>query len=141
MKYPLIVWFAIYSLLSASDIVWQKDLAQALQQARQEHKLVMVMVEGKHCRWCKKMRYRTLSNESVTQKLSSYINVRVDEQDKKAMSMLPSIRGVPTIFFLYPDKKVIESVEGYYNVEDFLSFFKEIEQKVWALEKASKGKH
>ncbi len=123
----------LLTLLSAGDIVWQKDLESALSLAEKEHRLVMVMVEGEHCRWCKKMRYRTLDDARVVQKLSSYVNVRVDENDRTAMKLLPAIRGVPTIFFLSPDRKLLQKVEGYYAADDFLSFFKGIEQQTWQL--------
>jgi uncharacterized protein YyaL (SSP411 family) len=119
------------TMLFAGDIVWQKDLAHAFEVAKKENRLLMVFVEGEHCRWCKKMRYRTLDDERVIEKLGHYVNVRVDEADKEAMKELPAIQGVPTIFFLYPNKELVETAMGYYKADDFLSFFKGIEQKVW----------
>ena len=140
MKKIVVLLFAVLGVLGAAQIAWQKDLTTALHKAQAENKLVMVMVEGEYCRWCKKMRYRTLSDDTVAQKLSSYVSVRVDENDKRSMAILPAIRGVPTIFFLYPDGKVLQKVEGYYDIEDFLSFFKEIDRKVWRLKKPTEGK-
>jgi uncharacterized protein YyaL (SSP411 family) len=129
---PLILLAVLFGhLLFAVDIVWQKDLQHAFEVAQRENRLLMVFVEGEHCRWCKKMRYRTLEDERVVRKLSRFVNVRVDEADKEAMKDLPAIQGVPTIFFLYPNKEVIETAMGYYRTDDFLSFFKGIEQKVW----------
>ncbi len=138
MKKMIVMLLTLCSLLISADIAWQPEIVKAFEKAEREHKLVMVMVEGKHCRWCKKMRYRTLDDGRVAKKLASYINVRVDEEDKEVMATLPMINGVPTIFFFTPDQKVIERVEGYYDAADFLSFFKEIERKVWAVEKPEK---
>lgn len=87
------------------------------------------MVEGKHCRWCKKMKYRTLGDENVQKRLASYIVVKVMREDEKAVEDLPIIEGVPTIFFMTPEKKVIESVVGYFVVEDFLSYIDDVEKK------------
>jgi len=129
-----IVWLLLTAagLLFSADIVWQKDMQTAFALAEKENKLVMVMVEGEHCRWCKKMRYRTLGDEGVIEKLQKhYVSVRVDELDKAAMKILPPVKGVPTIFFLYPNKKVIERVTGYYKADDFMSYLKEIDRKVW----------
>ncbi|OQX49854.1 MAG: hypothetical protein B5M46_03235 [Epsilonproteobacteria bacterium 4484_20] len=53
-----------------AEIVWQKDLETAFEKARKEQKVIIVMVEGKHCRWCKKMKYRTLGDERVEKRLA-----------------------------------------------------------------------
>ncbi|BAF71450.1 thioredoxin family protein [Sulfurovum sp. NBC37-1] len=112
-----------------ADIDWQKDLSSAFAKAAKEHKVVMVMVEGEHCKWCKKMRYRTLGDEGVEKKLSNYVTVRVMEEDEKAVKTLPEIDGVPTIFFMNADKEVIQKLVGYYDVDDFLSFITTVEEK------------
>jgi thioredoxin-related protein len=125
--------FAILLLLSAclsADIVWQKDIPTALQLAQKEHKLVMVFVEGETCRWCKKMKHRTLSDESVDKRLQAYIAVKVFRENKEDIKDLPEIQGVPTIFFMTAQKKILESVIGYYNVEDFISYINDVEKQV-----------
>jgi len=98
------------STLFAADLVWEKDINTAFGKAQTEHKTVMVMVEGEDCRWCKKMKYRTLGDEIVQNRLANYTVVKVMREDPKALKDLPAINGVPTIFFMTADKKVIESV-------------------------------
>lgn len=49
--------------------------------------------------------------------------------DTKAVAMLPEVRGVPTIFFMTAEKKVIESVIGYFNVLDFNAYINDVEVK------------
>ena len=114
----------------ANELVWQKDIATAFEKAKKENKVVMVMVEGKHCRWCKKMKHRTLSDDSVSKRLESYIVVKVMREDTDAVKDLPQINGVPSIFFLKANKEVLKSVVGYYDVYDFTSYINDIEQKV-----------
>ena len=115
--------------LFAEEIVWVKDINTAFKMAQKEQKTVMVLVEGKHCRWCVKMKHRTLGNENVQKKLKSYITVKVMREDEDAVKDLPVIHGVPSIFFMTPKKKVLESVVGYFNVEDFLSYISDVEKK------------
>jgi len=125
--------FTILLLLSAclnADIIWQKDIPTALQLAQKEHKLVMVFVEGETCRWCKKMKHRTLSDESVDKRLQAYIAVKVFRENKNDIKDLPEIQGVPSIFFMTAEQKILESVIGYYNVEDFISYINDVEKKV-----------
>jgi len=125
--------FTILLLLTAclsADIVWQKDIPTALQLAQKEHKLVMVFVEGETCRWCKKMKHRTLSDEAVDKRLQSYIAVKVFRENKEDIKDLPEIQGVPSIFFMTAQQKILESVIGYYNVEDFISYLNDVDKKV-----------
>ena len=115
------------ALLLALD--WEKDMDTALAVAQKEHKNVMVMVEGEHCRWCKKMKARTLLDEGVEKRLSKYVVVKVMRENGDAMAKLPPVEGVPTIFFMKENKAIIEEVMGYYNVEDFISRIDALEKK------------
>ena len=115
--------------LFAEEIVWVKDINSAFELAKKEQKTVMVLVEGENCRWCKKMKHRTLADENVQKKLKSYITVKVMREDADATDDLPIIDGVPSVFFMTPQKEVIESVIGYFNVEDFLSYISDVEKK------------
>jgi len=111
------------------SLEWIKDLDTAFALAKKEHKTVMVLVEGENCRWCKKMKHRTLSDETVEKRLEKFILVKIMREDPKAMSVMPQIKGVPTIFFMKEDKAVIEDLIGYFNVEDFISYINDVEKK------------
>lgn len=125
----LLVGILFSTTLFAEEIVWLKDINTAFEMAKKEQKTVMVLVEGENCRWCKKMKHRTLGDEYVQKKLKSYITVKVMREDENAIKDLPIIHGVPSIFFVTPEKEVIESVVGYFNVEDFLSYISDVEKK------------
>ena len=133
MRYVVVSLMLLYTLLAGAEtneIVWQKDLKSAVSLAKQQQLPLMVMVEGKRCRWCKKMRYRTLEDEAVTAKLQGYVNVRVDEDDKEAMSHLPPVDGVPTIFFFSSRMKLLKTSVGYSVADEFLKTFPKIEKKL-----------
>ncbi|OQX77439.1 MAG: hypothetical protein B6D54_01935 [Epsilonproteobacteria bacterium 4484_65] len=76
------------------------------------------------------MKHRTLGDENVQKKLKSYITVKVMRENEDDVKDLPIIYGVPSIFFMTPEKEVIESVVGYFNVEDFLSYISDVEKKI-----------
>jgi len=126
----LLVGLLFSTTLFAGEIVWQKDITAAFEKAQKENKVVMVMVGGEHCKWCEKMKHRTLSDDSVSERLEPYIMVKVMREDAEAVKYLPAINGVPTIFFLKADKKVLETVVGYYNIVDFAGFIDSVEKKV-----------
>ena len=118
-------------LLSSTlfSVEWVKDVDTAFTLAKKEHKMMMVLVEGENCRWCKKMKYRTLSDESVEKRLEKFVVVKVMREDPSAMSVLPKVKGVPTIFFMKESKEVVEEVVGYFDVEDFISYINSVEKK------------
>ena len=119
-------------LLLSSTLIsleWEKDLDTALATAQKENKTVMVMVEGTHCVWCKKMKHRTLGDENVEKRLKNFVVVKVMREDPKAMAVLPKISGVPTVFFMKADKTVLEEVIGYFDVLDFTSYISDVEKK------------
>lgn len=126
-----IVWGMLFffGTLLATDMVWVKDINSAFEMAQKEQKTVMVFVEGENCRWCRKMKHNTLNDENIQKKLGSYIAVKVMRENEYAVKDLPIIHGVPSIFFMTPKKEVIESVVGYFNVEDFLSYISDVEKK------------
>ena len=118
-------------LLSSTlfSVEWSKDLDTAFALAKKEHKKIMVLVESKTCRWCKKLKHRTLSDEAVEKKLSKFVTVKVMREDAFAMSELPAVKGVPTIFFMNEDKIILDEILGYVDVEDFTFYINEIEKK------------
>ena len=116
------------SMLFSLD--WVKDIDTALIVAKKEDKTIMVFVESEHCKWCKKMKHRTLSDDTIEKRLSKFILVKVMRENGNAMAKLPPVQGVPTIFFMKANKAIIEEVVGYFNVEDFISYITDIEKKV-----------
>ena len=118
-------------LLSSTlfSLDWVKDIDTALTVAKKEHKTIMVFVESEHCKWCKKMKHRTLSDDVVEKRLEKFVLVKVMRENGVAMSVLPPVRGVPTIFFMKDNKAIIEEIIGYFDVTDFISYLNDVEKK------------
>ncbi|MEY3001898.1 MAG: hypothetical protein RLZZ428_273 [Pseudomonadota bacterium] len=107
------------------SLEWVKDIPTAFALAKQDHKMVMVYVEGETCRWCKKMKHRTLEDSLVEKELANLIVVKVFQEDSEAMASLPKVDGVPTTFFMNEEKKVFGEVLGYSSVDEFLDSLKQ----------------
>ena len=117
----------IFTLSAMADLAWQKEVPAAFDLAKKEHKIVMLFVEGKNCRWCKKMKHRILSDEKVEKRLQPYILVKVMEENNESMKTLPEVQGVPTIFFMDAKRNVIEEVVGYFDVDGFITYIDSVE--------------
>lgn len=111
------------------SLEWAKDLDTAFSLAKQEHKDVMVLVESENCRWCKKLKYRTLSDEAVEKRLEKFVVVKVMREDASVMSMLPSVEGVPTTFFMTENRVLIKDLLGYRNIRKFTACIDSVENR------------
>ncbi len=95
------------------------DLKDTLLKAKKEHKPVMVYVKAEQCRYCAKMKETTLSDSSVKENIKDFLFVVADKNSKEAKKYLPSVRYTPTIYFISPKFKVINTVKGYLGKDDF----------------------
>lgn len=129
MKKLLGLLLLLFSSLLFS-LEWEKDLDTAFEVAQKETKAVMVLVEGEHCRWCTKMKQGTLSDEGIEKRLEKFVVVKVMREDPEAMSVLPKINGVPTIFFMTAEKELLQPIIGYFDVLDFTSYINDVEKKI-----------
>ncbi len=126
IKIAISIWILSTALFA---LEWSKNIDTAIATAQKEHKNMMVMVEAEYCRWCKKMKGRTLSDERIEKRLENYVIVKVMRNDTSAMKKLPRVEGVPTIFFMKPNKAVIQQVLGYEDVTDFNATLNDVEKK------------
>ena len=116
--------------LSGNELHWENDLKSAFAKAEKEHRPLMVMVESESCRWCKKMKFRTLADEHIVKRLKRFVTVKTMKGSEEAVHALPSVEYVPTIFFMRPDRNIVEKVTGYYAADDFGSLIESAEKKL-----------
>ena len=116
-------------VLLAGELHWEKDLQTAFDKASADNRPLMVMVESKTCRWCIKMKQRTLADDTVSARLKDYVLVKIDRDEVKS-EFVPYAKYVPTIYFMTPKKKILETVTGYFAVLDFNSWIDDTEKKL-----------
>jgi len=95
------------------------ELKDALIKAKRTHTPLMVYVMSDSCAYCAKMKKRTLNDESVQKNMQGFIFVKADKNDKETKQYLPKTRYTPTIYFISPKFKVVNTVKGYLSKNDF----------------------
>ncbi|MBA1421013.1 MAG: thioredoxin family protein [Epsilonproteobacteria bacterium] len=117
------------TMQNIAGLSWHTQIDKALNNAQKSHKNLIVMVGEESCRWCKKMKERTLIDPRIQNKLSNYVLVSVKRSDKKAVAHVPEFDGkIPSFFFIEKNGEVYDSVVGYYKADDFLRYINEIEE-------------
>ena len=129
MKRVLFLLLVSSALIFADGLNWRATLSDAISVAKKQDKIIMVFVQSDYCRWCKKMKNRTFINPNVVQRLLQVEVVKVIRDDYGTLQDFPSIRGVPTIFFITPDKKIVGQIVGYVEPVDFLSYLNDAQAK------------
>ena len=65
------------------------------------------------------MKKETLSNEEVKRNLEGFLFTTVQKSSVDAKRYLPKTRYTPTVFFVSPQFKIINSVKGFLGANDF----------------------
>lgn len=134
MKYILFLLFLV-SLSFASSAEFIKEMKYetlyetALQKAKNENKILMMVATSQSCPWCRKLERQTLKKDEINSVIQSkFIPLSVD-QDLKNFPSIFEVKVVPTIYFINPkDESVISKVLGYKNKKEFAEIISEVKE-------------
>ena len=139
MKY-LLVLLTMFSLAYsaqidkfASDVNYLRDYQEAVKTAKEQNKMVMLVLVGDYCPWCKKFEKKTLKSEEVKELVDkNFIAVVIDKyKDKDKYPKEYYAPLIPAVYFINPStqKPILDTVaymkkkEYIENMEDALGLF------------------
>jgi len=119
----------------ASEVNYLRDYKTALEKAKAQKKMVMVVVVGDYCPWCKKFERKTLKSSAVKVQVNeNFIPVVIDKyKDKGKYPDAFYAPLIPAVYFVDPsnEKTLLTTVaymkkaEYMENMDDALSLFSE----------------
>jgi len=130
MKIFVLIFLFISSLWGAyidefaKEVNYLRDYNSALEIAKKENKLIMLVVVADYCPWCKKFERKVLQNVSVSAKIKKdFIPLIVDKyREKEHYPSIYSDSAIPTVIFIEPkNEKNLYKSTSYINKQDFLS--------------------
>src|SRR5271167_166801 len=125
--FPLASVLLAASLLSAEPIVWQPWSDGVFDQAKREHKFVLLDLEAVWCHWCHVMAETTYSDPQVIALMQSkYIAVRVDQDSRPDLSNRYEDFGWPATVVFAADGSEIVKRQGYLLPEEMSSMLQAI---------------
>lgn len=108
----------------ASEVSYERDYQVALKKAKDENKLIMLVLVGDYCPWCKKFERKTLhSSEVMTKVNADFVALVLDKyKDKGTYPEAFYAPVIPAVYFIDPkaEKSVLETV-AYMKKKEFLS--------------------
>lgn len=111
---------------TVAALSWHPTLDEALTEAKEQQKLIMVDLYADWCTACKELEDITFHDERVHKKLSSFALARIDfttpNEETQILSENYGILGLPWILFLSPEGEQIpdSTITGFIPPEEFL---------------------
>jgi thioredoxin-related protein len=105
---------------AAKKLGAENNYATAIQKAKTEKKLLVMVIVQENCRWCEKLIDKTLNEETVRHKLENYIMLIVDKNDDFPSDFKENL--YPSIFYIdYSTQKSVYSNVGFVGIPCFLN--------------------
>ncbi len=130
----LILWLTLTFALFASNardaafmLDFHDDYRVALEKAREEDKLLMLVIVQEACPYCEMMVEKTLSDPEVTTVLKKFVSVIIDKHGEFPEEFRTRI--TPVCFFIDPKNGagIWESL-GYVKAKPFLDVLKDAQE-------------
>ena len=117
------------SVLFGFKADFMHDYNKALELAKAQKKDVYLLVTSADCKWCRKFEKITLSDAGTMKMLKEKFILLVLSRGEDVIPSHIKAKRVPKHFFLNSDGKLIYSILGYWNPQDFASFVSEVDKK------------
>ena len=110
------------SAATAEEISWATDPEQALQEAADSGKPVLMQFTASWCVYCKRMEKSTFTSEEVAERISEdFVAVRVDADKHKDLVKDLEIKGLPAILVVSPDLEILHRISGFQTAEALMT--------------------
>ena len=130
MKYFILLFIFVTSIYGAQidkfakEVNYSRDYNSALEIAKKDNKMIMLLVVADYCPWCKKFEKKTLKNQSVSKIVSrDFVAVVIDnKRDKGLYPQEYNTRLIPTVFFIDPKSgKNVHKAVVYMKKKEYIS--------------------
>ncbi len=110
------------SAATAEEISWATDPEQALQEAADSGKPVLMQFTASWCVYCKRMEKSTFTSEEVAERINEdFVAVRVDADKHKDLVKDLEIKGLPAILVVSPDLEILHRISGFQTAEALMT--------------------
>ncbi len=125
-KIILLITFLAASLFA--DVKYT-DMFDAYDNAKAQHKTVLIMLSQKGCPACQYMEKVVFNNADVAKDLKkNFVVVHLDIHEDSIPDKL-SYFATPTFYFLDANEKILKKITGGINAKDFQSILNQFHKK------------
>jgi thioredoxin-related protein len=116
--------FATNAKEAAKELGVESNYAAAMEKAKAEKKMLVMVIVKENCRWCDKFMTRTLSDPEVKDELKHYVILIIDRNDQFPDAFKENF--FPSMFYIdYSSQKSVYENVGYIGKKCFLNDLRE----------------
>jgi thioredoxin-related protein len=107
----------------ASEMKYLRSYDTAIKTAKEQKKLVMLVVVADYCPWCKKFERKTLKDSAIMTKVNeNFVGLVIDKyKDKGKYPEEYNAPLIPAVFFVNPkDQKSVFETVAYMKPDEFM---------------------
>lgn len=109
--------------MSSIDNVYS-NYKKAFLVAKKSNKPLFILFTTEHCRWCRKLKERTLKDKEIIKRLNNEFIVLLLDKNHSNYPSTYNITAVPTVYITNKDEEVFTSIVGYHkNPHDYIKWF------------------
>ena len=126
----LILTLVINISLFAGSIEWKQNYRSAIDHAKQNNKLVFVFVTSKDCKFCKKLKETTLTNDDIVNSINKDYSSVIVMKNRDTFPEKLNAKATPMLYFLDKNENIIDYSLGYWDVLDFKFILKDVQKRI-----------
>lgn len=111
-------------------IAWETDYHQAVQQAEESGKPVLIDFYATWCGPCKMMDEQTYTDPDVIQALGDYVAVKVDVDAAEKVAFAYGVQSIPRTVVLNIHREMVGDRVGFLERDDFLALLKDVQELI-----------
>lgn len=109
-----IIFLFTQTAIAAPGITWRSYSSSVFEQAKKDHRLVLIYGKSEFCHWCQKMNKEAWADPTVQQIVSAhYIPVAVDIDEDSTIANQYQITATPTLIILDANNNIVKVSYGY----------------------------
>lgn len=121
----------------ATEVTYLRNYEMAIKMAKEQNKIVMLVVVADYCPWCKKFERKTLKDSTVMTKVNeNFVGIVIDKYKDKGTYPEEFLTPViPVVFFIEPkERKVLTKTVAYMKPDEFIKNMNEA-MRLYKMEK------
>jgi len=104
------------------ELMWRSH-AEAMPEAAQQNKPVIIHFTADWCSWCTKMKKQTYTDPAVAEFMrDDFVLAMVNSDENQLLSMYYGVQSLPTIWILDSEGGGITKISGYRDAKAFVKY-------------------
>lgn len=126
MKKIFLICSLIVSVVFSSEINWAKDYTNALSEAKNTNKPILLLIDSPNCPYCQLLKEDVLSSDLVSSFINeNFVPIIVRQNDGTYPSDIFTVRGTPTTFFVKKNgEPYLSPIIGYVKEDKYFKYLK-----------------